>query len=487
MTQNYRLYDRRWLILAVFSLTSMMNEEIWISLSTITSIVQRYYQVNPIWVNWLSLTYFLSMVLLLVPSSYFLNRFGLRCNMIFAGMFNVVGSCLRLIGSGRNGFAYVFVGSAICSIGQCCLFFLPPHIAVVWFGDSERTTASSIGMLASCSGIAVGFLLSTIFVSNLREYESEIGHGIRNLLMFEVLASTLLFLLCVVFIKDAPPTPPSRSQELRLNGFTYNDDEEETNPNTEKEQLILEGSGYKYESETGESNVGANLSHKLYTTFENETACDKVGYNTPSFKDSLLALLKDKQFNLLCQAYAIYNASIITYTTVLNQITVLTFPGREKEVGYMGFAAMSSGLLSMFLSGIFLNRTKQFKLFSVIDFILAIISTLLLTIVLHVVKSVELAFALYIIYGICSYPFISAGLEYAAEITYPLPESISSSICIALSCFYGIILTQILGTLLNNGVNIGGYIMSGLYGLGFILVFAVKAPLKRSSIDFSSH
>ena len=477
----YKLYHRRWLVLAVFSLTSMMNEEIWISLSSITSIVQKYYQVNPLWINWLALIYFLFMMLLLVPSSYFLTKVGLRCTMITGGVLNALGSCLRLIGSGRNGFVYVFVGSAVCGLGQCCLFFLPPHIAAVWFGDSERTIASSIGMLMSISGAALGFLLSTFFVSNVREYESEIGHGIWNLLIFEALASTVLFVSCVFVVKDAPPTPPSRSQELRFKGFTYDDDEEKTSPHTEIGQFNMDGTAY--ESETYESDLWANHSHKLYNSFETKSACDKVEYNTPSFKDSLITLFKDRQFNLLSQAYAIYSAAIISYTTILNQITINAFPGKEKEVGYMGFAAMISGLLSVVLSGVFLNKTKQFKLFSVIDFILAMISTLLLTIVLHVVKSIELAFFLYVIYGLCTYPFMSGGLEYTAEVTYPVPEGISSSIGIAFSCLYGMVLTQILGILLDNGVNIGGYIMSGLYALCFLLVFVVKAPLKRSSFD----
>ena len=286
MSHTYKLYHRRWLILAVFSLTSMMNEEIWISLPSITSIVQKYYQVNPLWINWLALPYFLSMVLFLAPSSYFLNRFGLRCTMVIGGMLNALGSCLRLVGSGRNGYAYLLVGSTLCSIGQCFLFFLPPHIAAEWFGDSERTIASSIGMLVSFSGAAVGFLLSTFFVSNVREYESEIGHGIRNLLMFEAVASTVLFVSCVFVVKDAPPTPPSRSQELRFKGFTYNDDEKKTSPHTEIGQNKLEASKNSNTSEAGKPNSEANHYQKIYNTFETENAHDDRDYDHHNFKDS---------------------------------------------------------------------------------------------------------------------------------------------------------------------------------------------------------
>ena len=61
-----------------------------------------------------------------------------------------------------------------------------------------------------------------------------------------------------------------------------------------------------FKAENDEPNSEANHSPKMYKTFENEVACDKVEKNTPNFKDPLIALVKDEQFNnLFCQACAI--------------------------------------------------------------------------------------------------------------------------------------------------------------------------------------
>ena len=169
-----------------------MNNVTWISLSSITSIVQIYYNVNPIFVECLALVYSLLMSLLLAPSSYFLNRFGLRLTVIIGEMVNALGSCTRLLGSGTNGFVLVFVGSCFCGLSHASLLFLPPHIAAVWFGEHERTVGSSIGMFISSSGIGIGFLLASFFVSEVRANESEIGYGMRNLLMFEAVTGTAL-------------------------------------------------------------------------------------------------------------------------------------------------------------------------------------------------------------------------------------------------------------------------------------------------------
>ena len=476
-TQEYKLYWRRWLILAMFSITVMISNNIWISFSTITSIVEMYYRVNPIFINWLSIVYSLFIALLLAPGSYLVSRFGLRWTMVVGAFVNAFGSCLRLVGAGRTMFVFVFIGSCFCGLAECFFLFLSPHIAATWFGAHERTTASAVGMLLSWSGTGLGFLTATFFVSERKRVEREIGYGIRNLLLFEAIASTVLFILCVVFMKDAPPTPPSRSQEIRHQLLISEDDDATTRTGAKQSLLELKTTNRECVPEN------ENNDPTRYSTFERVSTFEQAGHTIPSFKDSLISFLKDKQFQLLCQAYAIYSALNFTYTTVLNQITVSAFPGKEKEIGFMGFAALMSGLLSMFLSGVFLNRTKQFKTFTMAVFTLAMIVTLLLTIALHSGTSMEIAFLLYVLFGFVTYPYMSAGLEYVAEVSYPIPEIISSSVCLLLSSFYAIFLTQIIGMLLNRGINIGGYIISGLYAFGFLLVVMVKSRLKRSSED----
>ena len=482
--EEYKLYFRRWLILAVSSLISMMSNEIWISLSTVASIVHTYYQVNSIFIDWLALVSSLLMVLLLVPCSYFLTKFGLRWSMIIGAILSALGSCLRLVGAGSSGFAYVFTGSCICALAHCLLFFLPPHVAMVWFGDRERTIASSIGMLVSASGVGVGYLLGIFFVSRRKGEEKEIGYGIRNLLMFEAITNTVLFHACVVIMRDAPPTPPSRSQGIRstMLDVDFDDDAHKTRSRVGFMQLTSAEYGGILEKDKLQEGL---LQDRLtcYYTFQEENAREKAARAVPSFKDSLMVLLKQKQFHILCKAYAIYTGLRFTYTTIFNQITIFAFPGKEKEIGYMGFAVLMSGLLSMFLCGIFLSRTREYRLYSRVEFALAAVSTLILTMALHSGASLEMVFALYVIYGLFTYPYMSLGLEYIAEITYPVPEILSSSISILLASLYSIVITQVIGIQFNSGINIGGYIISGLYALGFLLVMMANGSLRRSSLD----
>ena len=486
--RTYKLYFRRWLILAVSSLSSMIKNVTWISLPSITSIVQKYYNINPMFVEWLALIYSLEMIFLLIPSSYFLNRFGLRLTLIAGTLANALGSCLRLLGARSNGFAFIFSGSCICGLSHAALLFLPPHVAAVWFGEHERTVASSIGMLISSSGVGLAFLLGSFFVSKVRANESEIGYGLRNLLLFEAVTSTALFIACVCVVRDAPPTPPSRSQDLRSKIFGASVDDGMSATSSKGRYMQLTDAKREGEAEMADSNCRESHNRNgLYKASQQEIDSDEEPENTVlSFKDSIKMLFRDKDYNLLCQAYAIYTGSNFAYTTVLNRTTVPAFPGKEKEIGYMGFVALMSGLLSMLIGGAFLNRTKKFKIFTIADFALAMMSTLLLTIALHTNASIEIAFVLYIFYGFFTYACVSAGLEYVAEVTYPVPEIISTSICLLLASAYDVLLAQIMGILLNNGINVGGYMLSGLYAFGFVLVVAAKGVLRRTSVDNNS-
>ena len=297
--RTYKLYFRRWLILAVSSLSSMIKNVTWISLPSITSIVQKYYNVNPMFVEWLALIYSLELIFLLIPSSYFLNRFGLRLTLIIGTLANALGSCLRLVGAGSDGFVFIFVGSCICGLSHAALLFLPPHIAAVWFGEHERTVASSIGMLISSSGVGLAFLLGSFFVSKVRAHESEIGYGMRNLLLFEAVTSTVLFIACVCIARDAPSTPPSRSQDLRSKIFGANVNDGSSTTSTKGDYMQLTEAQYEVEAEMDDINCRESHSgNGRYIAFQQGDSEEEADNTVLSFKDSLKMLFRDKDYNL---------------------------------------------------------------------------------------------------------------------------------------------------------------------------------------------
>ena len=390
---SFTLDRRRWVILGIFSLVSMMNEIIWISLSSISNTVQEYYQVSSLAVDWLSMIYLLLFMLAIV-SAYLLNKYGLKFAIVTGALLNAIGSSFRAVGANRSGFVFVFIGSSFAALGQCFLFFLPPYIAAVWFGEHERATASSIGMLMSIAGIAGGFLMGALVVPDSKDFDHKVRNGMLELLISQAGISAILAVASIVVVKDAPPTPPSRSQalhygqtneltestssykELQGNDFDSNIEEEQ------RQAVDVASSSSHDESDrapllSGKSDRDPLLSGKsdkdpLLATFsgdeapkEGEAKNDTATRDVLDFKESLKRVLKNKQFLILLQAYGINFGIFTACSTVLNQMVIARHPTKGNAIGYMGFAAVLCGMVSIFLSGILLDRKKIYRGYSI--------------------------------------------------------------------------------------------------------------------------
>ena len=199
-------------------------------------------------------------------------------------------------------------------------------------------------------------------------------------------------------------------------------------------------------------------------------------------------LITNITFHLLTQAYSLYFGIIVTVTTLLNQMTIQYFPGHEKLIGIMGCTSTLFGLISILLAGMWIDQTHRYKFLSVSVFISCVVSCILFTIVLKYSGYFALTFVCFCIYGFCAYPYLSAGLEYTAELMYPIKESILSFILISVGTIYGIAFTSIIGIVIDkSGVDIAGYVIAGLYFAGVICVVLAKGELKRLNVDNKIH
>jgi len=465
--ENFQLYQKRWAILALFSLISMTNEVIWISLSSVTSIVEQYYRVDSIAINWLSLIYMVLYVFV-VLSSYILDKYGLKFTIIIGALLNAIGSCLRAIGANRDGFVLALLGNTSAAMAQCFILFVPPRLAAVWFGDCERATASSIGVLMNMFGVAIGFLMGGTMIPSSTDFDCKVRNGMYRMLISQAVFCTFLALLSLVVIQDSPPTPPSRSQELVLK--------------SKRRDFVNEISFNGSERTSLQSTITADPA-EMPTNKATKTL-DSEPQTVPHFAASLVLLAKDKSFHLVCQAYGLYFGLFAAYNTILNQMVVTKYSGKEKEIGYMGFAAVNCGLFAIFFSGIWLDKTRRYKALSTSIFMAASMTMLLFTLLLEYDDNFMLLFPSFCVFGFFSYPYMSAGLEHVAEITYPIPEGTTSGILLLVGNIYGVILSYIVGAAIEQGGrDIGGYLMTGCYFIGFILVSLNSAPLKRSEAD----
>ncbi len=472
LLDGFKLYKRRWLILAVFSLVSMTNEVIWISLSSITSIVKVYYGVDSLAVNWLSIIFMLLFVFVLI-SSYTLDRHGLKFTIIIGSVLNGIGSCLRCAGANRDGFVFVFIGNTFAALAQSFLMFIPPRLAAVWFGEHERATASAIGVLMNLFGISVGFLMATM-VPNSSDMDL-VKSRMSTLLISQAVVCSCLVLLSVLVIEERPPTPPSQSQALVMKLA-----------DRKAMQEIFEGKLVWDSSEEDKLEYADNggADELVYKKPAESTKGAQSFQNIPNFRQSLLLLAKNKSFHILAQAYSIYFGCLGAYNTVLNEMIIWKYPGKEKEIGYLGCAANLFGVIAMFFCGVWLDRTKIYKKLSSVIISLCLISILVFTLILRYDDNFITLFVSFCVFGFFSFPFMSAGLEYAADMAYPISEGTTTCVVMLIANIYAAVLSNVLGVAVRSaGAHTAGYLLAACYAVSLVLVLVNDPPLKRTEVE----
>lgn len=73
-TEQYSVYKRRWVVLALYSLYCTVNAVQWLQYSIIADVIIEYYQVTYTAVNWTSIIYMLAYVVTILPGTWFFNK-----------------------------------------------------------------------------------------------------------------------------------------------------------------------------------------------------------------------------------------------------------------------------------------------------------------------------------------------------------------------------------------------------------------------------
>lgn len=427
--QNKPLETKRYLsrfaVLAVFSLYSLVNAFQWIQYGIIANIFTNYYNVSDVMVDWLSVVYMVAYVPLIFPATWLLDKKGLRMTALLGAGLNAVGAWVKCASVGPNLFWVTMTAQIICSVAQVFILGLPSRIASVWFGPSEVSTACATAVLGNQLGVAIGFLLPPVLVPNTADDKELMGHNISIMFYGTAAISTLLFFLTVFVIKDKPPLPPSKAQAV-LCGIPDED---------------------------------------------------------YSYKKSIINLFKNKPFILLLISYGIMTGTFYSVSTLLNRMIITHYPGEELNAGRIGLTLVVAGMVGSILCGLWLDRTKTYKMTTLIVYILSFVGMVVFTFTL------DLGYLLVIfinagVLGFFMTGYLPIGFEFGVEITYPESEGTSSGLLNAFAQVFGIIFTLIQGQLITDyNPLIGNIFLCAWTFLGIILTALIKSDLKRHNIN----
>eukprot|EP00111_Clytia_hemisphaerica_P022741 TCONS_00066934-protein len=204
----YKLYTRRWFVLAVVALFNVTNAMIWITFAPVTNFAASYFEISEKSVNYFSLVYFIASLPMGGISWWTIETYGFRFSVILGCIVNALGGVLRVVGAysfhGHLRFTIVLVAQILSACVQPFVLSMPTKIAALWFGDHERTIANTIATMANPLGVLVANGIAAGIVSK----EDDIG-----LLLIVTGAPAVITALLAIFgiWSSKPPTPPSPS------------------------------------------------------------------------------------------------------------------------------------------------------------------------------------------------------------------------------------------------------------------------------------
>lgn len=286
------------------------------------------------------------------------------------------------------------------------LLEVPARIASVWFPPNQVSTATSLGVFGNQLGVAVGFVLPPAFVpgppedlwpnnivpenwSNISKYGDPaketvdaVGDQIRKMFIVGTALCAVSFLSILIFFRNEPERPPSEAEALRR-------------------------------AQTMRKKEGAKDALKVY-------------------KKALSDLSKNRSYIFLMISYGINGGSYYAISTLLPQIlgpsfsdSSLNTSDKDTMFGWMGLCFIVAGLVGSILGGVALDKSKRFKLVTMITYVGVLATYSAFAGVLNL-SSIPSDYILISVLGFFMTGYLPIGFEYAAELTYPIDECTSS-------------------------------------------------------------
>lgn len=205
MTDQFKLYPYRWVVIAVFMFINLTIQTLWISYAPITGPAAKFYGVTDLQIGWLAMSFMIAFIPLSIPVSWVIDTYGFRLAVSIGAVMMGVFGLMR----GFAGSSYPLVLAATIGIAAAQPFLLNAWTKVPanWFSIEERATAVGMVTLSNLVGTALGMVLSPILIETM---------SIPNVQLIFGAAAALSAVLFVVLARETPPTPPCPAgQEVR--------------------------------------------------------------------------------------------------------------------------------------------------------------------------------------------------------------------------------------------------------------------------------
>ena len=122
MKKEYRVYNYRWFLLAVFMFLNIVIQIQWLSHAMIARPATIFFESRGVEftsfynIDTLAILYMLVYIVVCLPASYIIDRFNLRMGIGIGAVLSAVGALMK--GFFASSFSVVFFGQVLLAIGQ---------------------------------------------------------------------------------------------------------------------------------------------------------------------------------------------------------------------------------------------------------------------------------------------------------------------------------------------------------------------------------
>ncbi|RWS27409.1 Feline leukemia virus subgroup C receptor-related protein 2-like protein, partial [Leptotrombidium deliense] len=143
MCQQRTVSKKRFVILSLFSTLTAIQFGINNENAVIANILMKFYNISAYAVNFASVSDNVLFLLLMIPSSYSIKKFGVRKNIMFGATCLSFGTLVKSFSAKSNRFHLLLTGQYIAAIGSSFTYPLFLQLPRIWFPKDEIATAIS--------------------------------------------------------------------------------------------------------------------------------------------------------------------------------------------------------------------------------------------------------------------------------------------------------------------------------------------------------
>jgi len=214
MSEKYRLYGYRWVVLAVFMFINLTMQMLWIAYAPITGPAAQFYGVSDLQIGLLAMSFMIAFIPLSIPVSWVIDTYGFRIAVgIGAVLMGIMGVARGLAGANYTLVLWSTIGIAVA---QPFLLNAWTKVPAQWFAVEERATAVGLVVLANLIGTALGMVLTPMLNQSLPIPTIQLIYGG---------VAALSAVLFVALARERPPTPPCPAgmevRSLMLDGLKH--------------------------------------------------------------------------------------------------------------------------------------------------------------------------------------------------------------------------------------------------------------------------